>query len=127
MTTLASGEVRKGNIIDMSLGFTAMMRIFEAGAKAKITSRFADFSEQLVNVKSENEYEKLHSRFCEWFSKSIRTARNEVLAPHMDTARRFSISQLKCMYITAVSPMLRSQNGWCHCCVAPSTRKYCGT
>lgn len=66
--------VMRRNIIDMALTFTAMMRVFSEGSKARISSKFEELCPQLMTVKSKDDYEQIHRSFCDWFVGEIRTA-----------------------------------------------------
>jgi hypothetical protein len=70
----AADKVRRQNIIDMALMFTAMIRVFEASSKAKIVNRFAVFCKKLPHVKGGQSYETIHREFCTWFVQNVRTA-----------------------------------------------------
>ena len=62
------------NIIDMALTFTAMMRVFSEGSKDRIASKFEELCPQLTTVKSKDDYEQIHTSFCDWFVGEIKTA-----------------------------------------------------
>ena len=67
-------EVKRKNVIDMALTFTAMIRVFERGSKPKITKHLELAFSQLAEVATRTQYLQLHERFCEWFTSEIRTA-----------------------------------------------------
>jgi hypothetical protein len=66
--------IRRKNIIDMALGFTAMTRIFSAKSKAKIEAQLEVLFTSLTEINTRAEYEARHRSFCEWFAQEIRTA-----------------------------------------------------
>ena len=75
MTELVDSDSAKTkNIIDMALGFTAMMRIFSEGSKPKIEQKLEDLFDNLENINTCNEYEACHQEFCIWFTHKIQTA-----------------------------------------------------
>jgi hypothetical protein len=79
LTELADSDSAKTkNIIDMALGFTAMMRIFSEGSKSKIEQKLEDLFGNLENINTCNEYEACHQDFCIWFTHEIQTARKKV-------------------------------------------------
>lgn len=79
MTELVDSDSAKTkNIIDMALGFTAMMRIFSEGSKSKIEQKLEDLFGNLENVIARNEYEACHREFCAWFTHEIQTAGKEM-------------------------------------------------
>jgi len=71
-------SAKKKNIIDMAIGFTAMMRNFSEGSKAKIEETLEDFVGNLVNINTRDEYEACHRKFCVWFADEIVTAEKKL-------------------------------------------------
>lgn len=67
-------NVKKENIIDMAVTFTAMIRIFEKNSKNSIIDLLKEIVSQLDTITSKNEYDQIHSSFCEKFIKQIKTA-----------------------------------------------------
>jgi hypothetical protein len=63
--------IRLQNIVDMGLGFSAMMRLFEEGSKKKLHDRIMDFLIEMEVIDSKEQYEKLHSSFCAWGKNNI--------------------------------------------------------
>jgi hypothetical protein len=53
--------VRKKNIIDIAISFSAMNRLFEQGSKQKIARQLESVFELLVNVERKDDFEKIHS------------------------------------------------------------------
>jgi DNA primase len=78
-------RTKRKNIIEMALGFTAMIRIFSEGSKAKIAAQLEDLFSSLGEIVTRDEYETRHRSFCEWFGREIWTAektlKNEKLQP----------------------------------------------
>ena len=70
--------IKRKNIIDMALGFTAMTRIFSVGSKAKIQTQLEVFFTSLAEINTRDEYEARHRSFCEWFSHEIWTAERKL-------------------------------------------------
>jgi hypothetical protein len=66
--------IKKRNIIDMALTFTAMIRVFEKKSKERITNKLFELSERLEDVRIREQFEEIHSEFCDWFVAGIRTA-----------------------------------------------------
>ena len=66
--------IKKRNIIDMALTFTAMIRVFEKKSKVRITNKLYELSEKLEDVRTKEQFEEIHSEFCHWFVAEIRTA-----------------------------------------------------
>jgi hypothetical protein len=77
--------IKRKNIIDMALGFTAMTRIFSAKSKAKIEAQLEGLFLSLAEISIRDEYEARHRSFCKWFVQEIQTAekrlRNGKLQP----------------------------------------------
>lgn len=70
-----AATVKKGNIIDMALAFTSMMRVFAKGSKVIIARGLGELCDQLAGVHSPADFERLHRAFCEWFVGTIKTAK----------------------------------------------------
>jgi hypothetical protein len=66
--------IKKRNIIDMALTFTAMVRVFEKKSKERITNKLYELSEKLDDVHTKEQFEEIHSEFCHWFVSEITTA-----------------------------------------------------
>jgi len=68
-------RLRFENIVDMGLAFSAMMRVFEKGAKKELHNRMVNkIAERLFNLSSREEFNKVHTEFCEWGTRNIRQA-----------------------------------------------------
>lgn len=67
------GTKRK-NIIEMAVGFTAMLRIFAEGSNDRIAAKLEQFFLRLAEIRNRDDYEVRHRSFCEWFTRDIRTA-----------------------------------------------------
>ena len=73
MNNLAD-KVKKSNILEMSIMFSAMIRLFAKGSKERIVQHLWDMTPVLPVINSADDYENFHKRFCEWFCREIRTA-----------------------------------------------------
>lgn len=71
-------SIKRKNITDMALTFTAMMRVFSAGSKAKIGSKLEEVFSDLEKVQTKADYQKLHADFCQWFTREITTAKKKL-------------------------------------------------
>ena len=69
-------EAKKKNIIDMALGFTAMTRVFQKDSDKPIKDQLFLTCRDLEKIDSEDKYKKLHESFCEWFTQTIKLAKN---------------------------------------------------
>ena len=73
-TDLLDVEVTKRkNIIEIALGFTAMIRIFAKGSKGTIGAKLEEFFLRLGDIRNRDDYESRHRSFCEWFTRNIQT------------------------------------------------------
>lgn len=68
-------EFKRKNIIEMALGFTATIRIFEKKSKKRIAEKLEDLFLRLSHVHTPNGYEVEHRSFCNWFTKNIKLAK----------------------------------------------------
>lgn len=67
-------QTKKRNIIEMALGFTATMRLFCKGSKARIETQLEQVFSDLDKIKNRADYETRHRQFCTWFVREIKTA-----------------------------------------------------
>jgi hypothetical protein len=70
-------KAKKQNIIDMAVGFTAMMPLFQERSADLIKEKLADLFEGLDRISSDQDFGKMHRDFCQWFVKTIRLAKTE--------------------------------------------------
>jgi len=73
------------NIVDMSLGFSSMIRLFEEGSKGKLRDMILNELPKILGTKSKDQYMELHSNFCRWGTKNIvlvkKTKGGEIVKP----------------------------------------------
>jgi len=86
-------SIRNKNIIDIAVSFSAMNRVFEQGSKQKIAGKLEDSFCQLVDVEAKEDFEKIHSGFCEWFVKNIATAKKNLKNGKIKESRAASYGQ----------------------------------
>ena len=70
-------KAKKQNVIDMAVGFTAMMPLFQERSVDLIKEKLADLFEGLARISSDQAFNKMHGDFCQWFVKTIRLAKTE--------------------------------------------------
>jgi len=70
-------EAKQQNIIDMALGFTAMMPLFQERSADLIKEKLTELFEGLDRISSDQDFSKMHRDFCQWFVKTIRLAKTE--------------------------------------------------
>jgi hypothetical protein len=70
-------KAKKQNIIDMALGFTVMMPLFQERSADLIKDKLAGLFEGLERVNSDLDFSKMHRDFCQWFVRTIRLAKTK--------------------------------------------------
>jgi hypothetical protein len=71
-------ETKIKNIIEMSLGFSVMTRVFSEGSKARIIQSLEGFFAGLNCITEKQDYERAHTDFCNWFAQCICTAERKL-------------------------------------------------
>ncbi len=67
-------DIKTRNIIDMSVTFSAMTRVFSEGSKPTIMQRLEHLFAGLDRINETGAYERVHADFCNWFTQTIRSA-----------------------------------------------------
>jgi len=70
-------QAKKQNIIDMAVRFAGMMPLFQEASADLIKAKLTELFEGLVRISAEQEFNKMHRGFCQWFVKTIRLAKTE--------------------------------------------------
>jgi len=70
-------RAKKQNIMDMAIGFTAMMPLFQERSADPIKEKLADLFEGLDRINSDQDFDKMHRDFCQWFVRTISLAKTE--------------------------------------------------
>jgi hypothetical protein len=70
-------NAKKENIIDITVGLTAMMPLFQERSADLIKEKLSDLFEGLDRISSNQDFSKMHRDFCQWFVKTIRLAKTE--------------------------------------------------
>jgi len=70
-------RAKKQNIIDMAVGFTAEMRLFQGRSADLVKEKLTDLFEGLDRFGSEQDFSEMHRDFCQWFVKTIRLAKTK--------------------------------------------------
>ena len=60
-------------ILHMAFDFASMGRVFGKGTKGKFLERLHGLLPGLAQVRTKGDFESLHSRYCEWGCRSIRS------------------------------------------------------
>jgi hypothetical protein len=69
-------QVKKKNIIDMAVGFTAMMRFCQEGSGDSIKKKLEVSFEGLEQINTDQDFDEMHRDFCQWFIENIRLAKS---------------------------------------------------
>jgi hypothetical protein len=70
-------DVKQRNIVDMALGFTSMMRLFQEGSKETIQVEILKRLPGFYASRSEEVFKAAHNDFCIWGVGRILTAERE--------------------------------------------------
>ena len=65
-------QAKKQNILDMSIAFTAMMPLLQERSAVPIKQKLAQLFDNLDSLRSDQDFHKMHSDFCQWFVGTIR-------------------------------------------------------
>jgi hypothetical protein len=74
ITRQEAQDARIKNIIEMSLAFSAMMRVLSKGSSAMILKQLEEFFSAMDGIADKADYDRFHADFCQWFMQSISTA-----------------------------------------------------
>jgi hypothetical protein len=85
--------IRKKNIIDIALSFSAMNRLFEQGSKQKIAGKLECYFALLAGVEGKEAFEEYHSNFCDWFIQNVFTAEKVLKNKNIKKSRAASYGQ----------------------------------
>jgi len=69
-------EAKKQNMMDMAVGFTAMMPLFQERSADLIKEKLTELFDGLDRISSDQDFSKMHRDFCQWFVKTIRLAKS---------------------------------------------------
>jgi len=64
-------EVRLRCLIDLGLTFSAMLRLYEKGAKERIYDKVLSEMPALLQSETEEHFQMVHSSICEWGTNSV--------------------------------------------------------
>ena len=112
-------KIRMQNIFDMGLGFTAMMRVFKQDSKSTLLKRLIhEEGKAILEVKSKEEFEKIHARFCDWGTKNIsqaekkrngRIIKTEAQASYGQIAKTFDVTLKAAVYYSHLPDCERAE------------------
>ena len=67
-------EAKQQNIIDITIGFTAMIPFFQERSDDLIKEKLTDLFGGLDRIWTDKDFGNIHRDFCQWFVKTIRLA-----------------------------------------------------
>jgi hypothetical protein len=67
---------KKQNSIDMAVGFTAMMPLFQKRSDDLIKEKLRELFEGLDRIRLDQDFSRIHRDFCQWFVKTIMLAKS---------------------------------------------------
>lgn len=71
-------DSKLNNIVEMALGFSAMMRLFQEGSKQKLKLKIMNTLTDIYEAKTKEQFDDAHESFCNWGVENIRlTERRE--------------------------------------------------
>jgi hypothetical protein len=88
-----ASQIKIKNVIDMSITFSAMNRVFEKGTKQKIADKLENSLGLLTAIDGKDSLEKVQSKFCEWFIKNVSTAEKMLKNKKIKKSRSASYGQ----------------------------------
>ena len=65
---------RLHNIVDMGLSFSAMIRLFNKGAKRRLRDKIISEIHKVFAVESQEQFDEAHADFCSWGIHNIQLA-----------------------------------------------------
>ena len=80
-------KAKKQNIIDLAVGFTAMMPLLQERSADLIKEKLADLFGGLDRINSDQDFSQMHSDFCQWFVRTIRLAKTEETSSYGHAAK----------------------------------------
>jgi hypothetical protein len=110
-------KAKKQNIIDMAVGFTAMMPLFQERSADLIKEKLADLFEGLDRISSGQDFIKIHRDFSQWFIKTIRLAKTGEPSSYghaakvLDLALKFYVYYCKMPSPAKAESLMPSLNG----------------
>jgi hypothetical protein len=84
-------EIKLSNIINMALDFSGMIRLFKKDSKAKLYERTLSTVKQVFKAESEEEFKRIHSKFCECLTNKIVLAKKNQAASYGQIAKTLNV------------------------------------
>ena len=111
-------EARLSNIIDMSMGFSAMIRLFSKGSKELLHGKILAEAREVFEAESERDYIAIHSRFCAWGIQNVlraerkrdgRITKKSTHASYGQMAKSFDVALGVAIYYCHLPDCVKSQ------------------
>jgi hypothetical protein len=91
-------RLRFEHIIDMGLAWSAMMRVFEKGAKVKLQSQIVNnIAEKIFNAPKE-EFLGIHQEFCDWGTENVKQRDGKSQASYGQIAKTLDVTLKVAVY-----------------------------
>jgi len=91
-------QAKKRNIIDMAVGFAGMMPLFQERSADLIKEKLTETFEGLERIVLDEEFNKMHRAFCQWFVKTIKLAKTEEPSSYGHAAKVIDLALKVCVY-----------------------------
>jgi len=98
-------QAKKRDIIDMAVGFAGMMPLFQERSADLIKGKLTETFEGLERIGSDEEFNKMHKAFCQWFVKTIKLAKTEEPSSYGNAAKVLDLAlKIYVYYCKMASP-----------------------
>ena len=98
-------QAKKRNIIDMAVGFAGIMPLFQEGSADLIKEKLTETFEALERIGLDEEFNKMHRAFCQWFVKTIKLAKTEEPSSYGHAAKVLDLAlKIYVYYCKMLSP-----------------------
>lgn len=86
----AAEEARYKCILDAGIIFSAMLRNYHPGSKETLLEKLYGTAEAIFSVKSQDDFDTIHSAFCSWGARTIRNT-NGNMASYGQMAKTLNV------------------------------------
>jgi hypothetical protein len=110
-------EARLRNIIDVGLTASAMIRLFKKRTKEeKLRKRVYDDLKRIFAAKSREDFDKIHSEFCDWGAINIFLAKKDKRASYGQVAKTLNVVLKVAIYYSHLPDCEKSRelSEWLH-------------
>jgi len=103
-------QAKKRNIIDMAVGFAGMMPLFQERSADLIKGKLAETIEGLERIDSDDEFNKMHRAFCQWFVKAIKLAKTEEPSSYGHAAKALDLALKVYVYYCKMPSLAKAES-----------------